>query len=42
MVAALKRAGAHFRNEIVSGMGGKQVLLEDPAGNVFELFQPGR
>ena len=36
----LKKDGAKFRNEIVTGVGGKQVLLEDPAGNVIELFQP--
>jgi len=41
-VAKLKRAGAQFRNEIVTGMGGQQILLEDPAGNPIELFQPGR
>ena len=41
-VAALKQAGAHFRNEIITGMGGQQVLLEDPAGNPIELFQPAR
>ncbi len=41
-VANLKRAGAQFRNEIVTGMGGQQILLEDPAGNPIELFQPGR
>ncbi len=41
-VEALKRVGAHFRNEIVSGMGGQQILLEDPAGNAIELFQAGR
>jgi catechol 2,3-dioxygenase-like lactoylglutathione lyase family enzyme len=39
-VEKLKTAGAHFRNEIVTGNGGKQVLLLDPAGNPFELFQP--
>ncbi|MCI3132886.1 VOC family protein [Phenylobacterium aquaticum] len=39
-VARLKAAGAPFRNEILSGPGGKQVLLRDPAGNVVELFQP--
>jgi hypothetical protein len=33
-------AGAQFRNEIVSGPGGKQILVEDPCGNVVELFQP--
>jgi hypothetical protein len=30
----------HFRNDIISGPGGKQVLLEDPSGNPIELFQP--
>ena len=39
-VARLKSAGANFRNEVLSGPGGKQVLLLDPAGNVIELFQP--
>lgn len=38
-VAALRQAGAHFRNDIVKGMGGKQILLEDPAGNPIELFE---
>jgi catechol 2,3-dioxygenase-like lactoylglutathione lyase family enzyme len=38
-VEALKRAGARFRNEIVTGIGGKQILLEDPSGNVVELFE---
>jgi len=38
-VARLKAAGAPFRNEILSGPGGKQVLLRDPSGNVVELFQ---
>jgi catechol 2,3-dioxygenase-like lactoylglutathione lyase family enzyme len=41
-VTALKQAGARFRNEIITGMGGLQILLEDPAGNPIELFQPGR
>jgi hypothetical protein len=41
-VKKLKRAGCRFRNEIVSGMGGKQILLEDPSGNPIELFEPGR
>jgi len=40
-VATLKRAGARFRSEIITGMGGQQILLEDPAGNPIELFQPG-
>ena len=39
-VARLRDAGATFRNEIVEGMGGKQILLEDPAGNPVELFEP--
>ena len=36
----LRAAGATFRNEIVTGPGGRQVLLEDPAGNPIEIFQP--
>jgi catechol 2,3-dioxygenase-like lactoylglutathione lyase family enzyme len=40
MVDALRKSGAHFRNEIVTGIGGKQILLEDPSGNPIELFQP--
>jgi catechol 2,3-dioxygenase-like lactoylglutathione lyase family enzyme len=39
-VEALKRDGLHFRNEIVTGPGGKQILLEDSAGNPVELFEP--
>ena len=39
-VASLKSAGARFRNEIVTGNGGKQILIEDPSGNLIELFQP--
>ena len=38
-VAQLKAAGAHFRNEAVQGTGGKQILLEDPSGNLVELFE---
>jgi len=41
-VAALKQAGASFRNDIVMGNGGQQILLEDPAGNPIELFEPAR
>jgi catechol 2,3-dioxygenase-like lactoylglutathione lyase family enzyme len=41
-VADMKRAGARFRNEVVVGPGGKQILLEDPDGNVVELFEPAR
>lgn len=40
MVARLRGSGAHFRNDIVTGVGGKQILLEDPSGNPIELFQP--
>ena len=36
----LKEAGMHFRNEIISGPGGKQILAEDPSGNPLELFEP--
>jgi len=40
MVATLRQHGAHFRNNIVTGVGGKQILLDDPSGNPIELFQP--
>jgi catechol 2,3-dioxygenase-like lactoylglutathione lyase family enzyme len=40
MVEALRRQGARFRNDIVSGVGGRQILLEDPSGNPVELFEP--
>jgi catechol 2,3-dioxygenase-like lactoylglutathione lyase family enzyme len=39
-VEALRRSGAHFRNEIVTGVGGKQIIVEDPSGNPVELFEP--
>ncbi|MDQ2727920.1 MAG: VOC family protein [Actinomycetota bacterium] len=39
-VETLRRGGAHFRNDIVVGVGGKQTLLEDPSGNPIELFEP--
>src|SRR6266511_4248241 len=39
-VACLRDAGAQFRNDIIEGPGGKQILLQDPSGNVVELFQP--
>jgi catechol 2,3-dioxygenase-like lactoylglutathione lyase family enzyme len=39
-VAALRQRGARFRNDIVTGVGVKQILLEDPAGNLIELFEP--
>src|SRR3954454_4625402 len=41
-VDALRRDGAHFRNDIVTGVGGRQILLDDPAGNPVELFEPTR
>jgi len=39
-VDSLRNAGAHFRNDIVVGVGGKQTLVEDPSGNPVELFEP--
>ncbi len=39
-VQRLRQAGAHFRNEIVKGFGGDQILLDDPSGNPIELFEP--
>jgi catechol 2,3-dioxygenase-like lactoylglutathione lyase family enzyme len=39
-VERLRAAGVTFRNDIVTGPGGKQILLEDPSGNPIELFQP--
>jgi len=39
-VAQLGRAGVQFRNDVVVGPGGKQILLLDPSGNVVELFEP--
>jgi catechol 2,3-dioxygenase-like lactoylglutathione lyase family enzyme len=39
-VAKLKAAGVQFRSEIISGPGGKQIVLDDPSGNPVELFQP--
>jgi hypothetical protein len=40
MVPALRKAGVHFCNDIVSGVGGKQIIADDPSGNPVELFQP--
>jgi catechol 2,3-dioxygenase-like lactoylglutathione lyase family enzyme len=40
VVESLRVAGARFRNDIVTGTGGKQILVEDPSGNPVELFQP--
>jgi catechol 2,3-dioxygenase-like lactoylglutathione lyase family enzyme len=41
-VDALRAAGVRFRNEIVDGVGGRQILAEDPSGNPVELFEPTR
>jgi catechol 2,3-dioxygenase-like lactoylglutathione lyase family enzyme len=40
LVASMKSAGILFRNEIISGPGGKQILAEDPSGNPIEIFEP--
>jgi catechol 2,3-dioxygenase-like lactoylglutathione lyase family enzyme len=40
LVDTLKAAGAHFRNDIVVGVGGNQTIVDDPSGNPIELFQP--
>jgi catechol 2,3-dioxygenase-like lactoylglutathione lyase family enzyme len=42
VVEKLRAAGVRFRNEIVTGVGGKQVMIEDPSGNPVELFEPIR
>jgi glyoxylase I family protein len=42
LIAALKKAGLHFRNEMETGPGGRQIQLEDPDGNPIELFEPAR
>ena len=39
-VRTLRAAGTHFRNDIVTGVGGKQILIDDPSGNPVELFEP--
>jgi catechol 2,3-dioxygenase-like lactoylglutathione lyase family enzyme len=41
-VNTLRKAGVRFRNDIVTGVGGKQILVEDPSGNPIELFEPTR
>ena len=41
-VESMRESGAHFRGDIVSGRGGRQILLEDPSGNPIELFEPPR
>jgi len=40
LVDELRAAGVHFRNDVVTGVGGKQILLDDPSGNPVELFEP--
>ncbi len=40
IVERLRAAGAHFRSDIITGVGGKQAILEDPSGNPIELFEP--
>jgi catechol 2,3-dioxygenase-like lactoylglutathione lyase family enzyme len=42
LVTELRENGATFRNDVVHGMGGKQILVEDPSGNPVELFEPTR
>jgi glyoxylase I family protein len=41
-IETLKKAGLHFRNDLVSGPGGRQIQIEDPDGNPIELFEPAR
>jgi hypothetical protein len=41
-IAELKKAGLHFRNEMETGPGGRQIQLEDPDGNPLERFEPAR
>lgn len=40
VVEKLRKSGTHFRNNIVTGVGGKQIIVEDPSGNPIELFEP--
>ncbi len=40
LVEKLRQSGTHFRSEIISGPGGKQILVNDPSGNLIELFEP--
>jgi len=40
MVEKLRKAGVHFRNDIITGVGGKQIIIEDPSGDPVELFEP--
>lgn len=39
-VGQLRAAGVRFRNDVIEGMGGRQILVEDPSGNLVELFEP--
>jgi hypothetical protein len=41
-VDSLRAQGVHFRNDIVTGVGGRQIMLDDPSGNPVELFEPIR
>jgi catechol 2,3-dioxygenase-like lactoylglutathione lyase family enzyme len=41
-IEELRKAGVHFRNDLVTGVGGNQILLDDPSGNPVELFEPTR
>ncbi len=41
-VNALRKEGVHCRNDIVTGVGGKQIMIDDPSGNPVELFEPTR
>ena len=40
LVASMKAAGVVFRNDVITGPGGQQILAEDPSGNPIEIFQP--
>jgi catechol 2,3-dioxygenase-like lactoylglutathione lyase family enzyme len=42
VVDRLRAAGVHFRSDLITGVGGKQVLIDDPSGNPVELFEPTR
>ena len=40
IIDELRKSGVHFRNDLVAGVGGNQILLDDPSGNPVELFEP--
>lgn len=40
LVETLRKSGVHFRSDLITGIGGNQILLEDPSGNLIELFEP--